>query len=116
MKMFHKYILSIFYDKVNLLIICKCLDDCDKEEAAILRNEVTELQNELMQLKRLFEGQLSTVDQDLVLWNEYQAGLTQIKPWLEKAEMNIAASTVKPETLQEAMQLLEAAKVCLQGY
>jgi len=68
-----------------------------------------------MQLKRLFEGQLSTVDQDLVLWNEYQAGLTQIKPWLEKAEMNIAASTVKPETLQEAMQLLEAAKVCFQG-
>lgn len=64
-----------------------------------------------MQLKRLFDGQLSTVNQDLVLWNEYQAGLMQIKPWLEKAEMNVAASTVKPETLPEAIQLLEAAKV-----
>ncbi|XP_059468655.1 muscle-specific protein 300 kDa isoform X2 [Neocloeon triangulifer] len=84
--------------------------DCDKEEAAILKDEVQDLERELAQLKRMFDNQLSTVNQDLALWNEYQNGLQQIKPWLEKAEMKIAVSSVKPETLPEAIQLLQAAK------
>lgn len=79
-------------------------------EAKRLKGEVSKLQEMLSLINRNVNHQAMSTKEDLVNWQKYQAGIQEIKPWIERSESKFSLVTEKPATLQEAVQLQHQAK------
>lgn len=79
-------------------------------EAKRLRGEVSKLQEMLSVLNRNVNHQAMAVKEDLHNWQKYQAGIQEIKPWIERSESQVSIITEKPVTLQQAVQLQQHAR------
>lgn len=79
-------------------------------EAKRLRGEVSKLQEMLSVLNRNVNHQAVAVKDDLHNWQKYQAGIQEIKPWIERSESQVSIITEKPATLQQAVQLQQQAR------
>lgn len=79
-------------------------------EAKRLRGEVSKLQEMLSVINRNVNHQAMSVKEDLLNWQKYQAGIQEIKPWIERSESKVSIITEKPISLQQAVQLQQQAK------
>lgn len=79
-------------------------------EAKRLKGDVYKLQEMLSVINRNASHQAITAKEDLLNWQKYQAGIQEIKPWIEKSESKVSVITEKPQTLQQAIQLQQQAK------
>ncbi|CAL4067051.1 unnamed protein product, partial [Meganyctiphanes norvegica] len=88
----------------------------ESEAAALLEGEPSQealqFSAELMEVKECIETlrrhtakHADTVHQDLIHWQAYQAGIKEIRPWIEEAETKVAIGYAKPATIQETLQL-----------
>lgn len=78
-------------------------------EAKRLRGEVSKLQEMLSLINRNVNHQAMQVKEDLVNWQQYQAGIHEIKPWIERSESKASLITEKPSSLQEAVHFQQQA-------
>lgn len=74
------------------------------QDANRLKGEVHLLEKMMADLQRSTEHQTKVVEHDLASWQKYQKGVSEIKPWIEEAEMKLG-NVPKPSTLPEAQQL-----------
>lgn len=79
-------------------------------EAKRLRAEVSKLQEVLSVINRKVDHQGQAVKEDLINWQQYQAGIQDIKPWIEECETKVSLITNKPSSLQQAVQMQANAK------
>lgn len=79
-------------------------------EAKRLRAEVAKLQEMLSLINRNVNHQTVTVKEDLQNWQKYQAGIQEIKPWIERSESKVNLITEKPASLMAAMTLQQQAQ------
>lgn len=79
-------------------------------EAKRLRGEVSKLQEMLSLINRNVNHQAMSTKEDLVNWQKYQAGIQEIKPWIERSESRFSLITEKPASLPEAIALQQQAK------
>lgn len=79
-------------------------------EAKRLRGEVSKLQEMLSLINRNVNHQAMSTKEDLSNWQKYQAGIQEIKPWIERSESRFSLITEKPATLSEAISLQQQAK------
>ncbi|XP_031632357.1 nesprin-1 isoform X5 [Contarinia nasturtii] len=107
---------SIISEKMRSLDILSS-DACElapKEgnfsEAKRLKSEVSKLQEMLSVINRNVNHQSMTTKEDLVNWQKYQAGIQEIKPWIERSESRFSLITEKPVSLQEAYTLQQQAR------
>lgn len=100
-------LLDILRDESNDLLS----DDAENSEAQKLKTEVTSLRQRVTALNQSVQTQSSTVTQDLSNWQKYQAGLQEVRPWVEQAEVKVAMGIPKPVHLQEAVRLQHEAKL-----
>lgn len=56
-------------------------------------------------------GKRELIEKEIDLWNQYQTGLKGLTPWLDKTEVAVQMETPKPNSLQETVLQLNAAKV-----
>lgn len=80
-------------------------------EAKRLKGDVFKLQEVLSAINRNVENQASAIKEDVANWHKYQAGIQEIKPWIEQSEVKVNTSISKPVTLQDAMQMQQQAKI-----
>lgn len=74
------------------------------QDANRLKGEVHLLEKMMADLQRSTEHQTKVVEHDLASWQKYQKGVSEIRPWIEEAEMKLG-NVPKPSTLPEAQQL-----------
>lgn len=79
-------------------------------EAKRLRAEVGKLQEMLSLINRNVNHQTVTVKEDLQNWQKYQAGIQEIKPWIERSESKVNLITEKPTSLMAAVTLQQQAQ------
>lgn len=79
-------------------------------EAKRLRGEVSKLQEMLSVVNRNVNHQASAAKEDLVNWQQYQAGIQEIKPWIERSESQVNLIGEKPVSLQQAVHMQQKAK------
>lgn len=79
-------------------------------EAKRLRGEVSKLQEMLSLINRNVNHQAMTTKEDLTNWQRYQAGIQEIKPWIERSESRFSLVSEKPASLHEAVTLQQQAK------
>lgn len=85
--------------------------ECEHPDAMRVRSDIVALQDRVTALNRSVESQSSAVTKDLANWQQYQAGLQDIKPWVEQAEVRVTMGMAKPLTLQEAVRMQHEAKL-----
>ncbi|KAF4531687.1 hypothetical protein B566_EDAN017473 [Ephemera danica] len=101
-------VITEWLHKAEQLISEKHIDN--RQTAQRLKSEVLALQEEVQAIQRAVELQCSAVGRDLANWQTYQAGLQQVRPWIEQAEVKVAMGVAKPASLQEATEQLHNAK------
>ncbi|XP_033150837.1 nesprin-1 [Drosophila busckii] len=79
-------------------------------EAKRLKGEISKLQEVLSAINRNVDHQSQAVQEDLVNWQQFQAGLQQIKPAVEQSEVKVNNVVSKPQTLDEAVAMQHNAK------
>lgn len=79
------------------------------QDATRLKGEIGLLEKMMADLQRSTEHQTKVVEHDLASWQKYQAGVADIKPWIEEAEMKLG-NVPKPATLPEAQQLQQQSR------
>lgn len=79
-------------------------------EAKRLKGEVSKLQEMLSLINRNVNHQAITTKEDLANWQKYQAGIQEIKPWIERSESRFSLVAEKPATLHEAVTLQQQAR------
>lgn len=79
-------------------------------EAKRLKGEISKLQEVLSAINRNVDHQSQAVQEDLVNWQQFQAGLQQIKPAVEQSEVKVNNIVPKPITLDEAVAMQQNAK------
>lgn len=86
----------------------------DGPDAAEIRKRVAAVRGEVAQVRAEALQQSRAVETDLQQWQRYQAALGEIRPWLEQAEVRVAAGVQRlqrPGSLAEAEDLLQQAKL-----
>lgn len=86
-------------------------DDSDNPEALKLKSEVVALKDRITVLNQSVNTQSSAVQKDLSNWQKYQAGLLEVKPWVEQAEVKVTMGMPKPINLLEAVKLQHEARI-----
>ncbi|CAG9785832.1 unnamed protein product [Diatraea saccharalis] len=79
------------------------------QDANRLKGEVALLEKMMADIQRSSEHQTKLVELDLASWQKYQKGVSEIKPWIEEAEMKLG-NAPKPITLTEAQQLQQQSR------
>lgn len=79
------------------------------QDANKLKGEITLLEKMMADLQRSIEHQTKVVEHDLASWQKYQKGVSEIKPWVEEAEIKLG-NVPKPGTLTEAQQLQQQSR------
>lgn len=79
-------------------------------EAKRLKGEITKLQEVLSAINRNVDHQAQAVQEDLVNWQQFQAGLQQIKPAVEQSEVKVNNVVSKPISLEEAVAMQQNAQ------
>lgn len=79
------------------------------QDANRLKGEVHLLEKMMADLQRSTEHQTKVVEHDLASWQKYQKGVSEIKPWIEEAEIKLG-NAPKPSTLSEAQQLQQQSR------
>lgn len=79
------------------------------QDANRLKGDVHLLEKMMADLQRSTEYQTKVVEHDLASWQKYQKGVSEIKPWIEEAEMKLG-TVPKPSTLPEAQQLQQQSR------
>lgn len=82
------------------------------QDANRLKGEVALLEKMMADLQRSTEHQTKVVEHDLASWQKYQKGVSEIKPWIEEAEMKLG-NVPKPTTLPEAQQLQQQSRALI---
>ncbi|KAK3930234.1 Nesprin-1 [Frankliniella fusca] len=86
----------------------------DGPDAAEVRKRVAGVRAEVAQVRAEAAQQSRAVETDLQQWQRYQTALAEVRPWLEQAEVRVAAGAQRlqrPGTLAEAEDLLQQAKM-----
>ncbi|XP_070139488.1 muscle-specific protein 300 kDa isoform X14 [Drosophila kikkawai] len=86
-------------------------------EAKRLKGEITKLQEVLSAINRNVDHQAQAVQEDLVNWQQFQAGLQQIKPAVEQSEVKklleeVLAEKDNVEDLNDNCELLMEQSAC----
>lgn len=79
-------------------------------EAKRLRSEVSKLQEMLSLINRNVNHQVQVTKEDLSNWQKYQAGIQEIKPWIERSESKFSLINEKPINLENALHLQQQAR------
>lgn len=82
------------------------------QDANRLKGEVALLEKMMADLQRSTEHQTKVVEHDLASWQKYQKGVSEIKPWIEEAEIKLG-NVPKPTTLPEAQQLQQQSRALI---
>ncbi|KAL4710682.1 hypothetical protein ACJJTC_003318, partial [Scirpophaga incertulas] len=82
------------------------------QDANKLKGEVALLEKMMADIQRSSEHQTKLVELDLASWQKYQKGVSEIKPWIEEAEIKLG-NIPKPTTLPEAQQLQQHSKALI---
>ncbi|CAG9579065.1 unnamed protein product [Danaus chrysippus] len=82
------------------------------QDANRLKGDVVVLEKMMADLQRSMEHQTKVVEHDLASWQKYQKGVSEIKPWIEEAEIKLG-NVPKPASLPEAQQLQQQSRALI---
>eukprot|EP00095_Tigriopus_kingsejongensis_P000590 maker-scaffold95_size379157-snap-gene-0.22 protein:Tk00590 transcript:maker-scaffold95_size379157-snap-gene-0.22-mRNA-1 annotation:"PREDICTED: uncharacterized protein LOC578961" len=79
-------------------------------DAKVFLNRLVQARKTINDLAEEVKQECTKFSQDIKYWAEFQTGVKTFEPWMKKAEEKKLKGLGKPETLEEACQILGAAK------
>lgn len=72
---------------------------------------LNDVENKVVAVEKAIVFEKQEVERGAVAWNKFELSASCVKPWLEKAEVELSMGTPKPIVLEDAIAQLQQAKV-----
>lgn len=73
--------------------------------------ELADIENSVVAVEKSIALEKQEVERGAVAWNKFELSTSDIKPWLEKVEIESSMGTPKPVVLEDAQAQLQQANV-----
>ncbi|KAG7206621.1 hypothetical protein KM043_000301 [Ampulex compressa] len=88
----------------------KAEEEEEEEEERQPLAEMAALRRSMEALRESVAGQQRAAAENLATWKEYEEGLRNLRPWIERAEQRAGGMGSKPSSLAQASEMLETAR------
>ncbi|KAF2369154.1 Spectrin repeat [Trinorchestia longiramus] len=100
--------------EAHALLDAKGQEDSEVQQSETARRHMEEFENikeTINNMHEKIEVEAGSITEDQKHYAEYFQGVKSFKPWMESAEETAKTALAKPETLEDALKLLEEVKI-----